>query len=289
LWLLITGGEPLLRHDFVEIYKYAKSKGFIIGLFTNGTLLTQRIADLLAEQPPFVVEISLYGMTAGTYERITGVPGSFQHCLRGINLLVERKIRLQLKTIIMTLNRHELEDMKRYAKNLGLRFRYDTMINAKLDGSDRPMQLRLSPPDVVELDLADEERVKGFKDICNRLWGEPSSDRLYTCGAGINSFHIAASGDIAECILARRTNYNVCRGTFREGFYEAIPKALVQKRTRHSECQSCPMISLCGNCVAWGLLENGDPEAKVDYLCKIAHMRADAFKTGWRERAAVKQ
>jgi radical SAM protein with 4Fe4S-binding SPASM domain len=283
LWLLITGGEPLLRHDFADIYKYAKSLGFLIGLYTNGTLLTPRIADLLAEYPPFVVEISLYGMTASTYERITGIPGSFQRCIRGINLLVERKIRLQLKTMVMTLNRHELEDMKQYAKSLGLRFRYDSLLNAKLNGSDAPAQLRLSPCDVINIDLADEERVLGFQDLCNQLWGAPHGDRLYLCGAGINSFHITASGGLAECILARRTNYNVCRGTFREGFYEAIPKVITQKRTRQSECQSCPMISLCGNCVAWGLLEHGDPEAKVDYLCEIAHLRANAFKTGWQE------
>jgi len=47
LWLLITGGEPLLRPDFRDIYMYAKRKGFLITLFTNGTLLDADIADQL--------------------------------------------------------------------------------------------------------------------------------------------------------------------------------------------------------------------------------------------------
>ncbi len=53
LWLLLTGGEPLLRTDFLDIYKFAKHKGFLLTLFTNGTLLTPRIADVLCEWRPF--------------------------------------------------------------------------------------------------------------------------------------------------------------------------------------------------------------------------------------------
>ena len=49
LWLLITGGEPLLRNDFLDIYIYAKKKGFITTLFTNGTLLSPELADALVE------------------------------------------------------------------------------------------------------------------------------------------------------------------------------------------------------------------------------------------------
>ena len=66
LWLLITGGEPFLRDDFLDIYTYAKKKGFITTLFTNGTLLNKDLADALVEWPPFLVEITLYGATRET-------------------------------------------------------------------------------------------------------------------------------------------------------------------------------------------------------------------------------
>jgi MoaA/NifB/PqqE/SkfB family radical SAM enzyme len=77
LWLLLTGGEPLVRRDFLEIYTYAKKKGFMISLFTNGTLLTEKMADYLAEYPPFILEITLYGVTKETYESITGLIKTF--------------------------------------------------------------------------------------------------------------------------------------------------------------------------------------------------------------------
>ena len=61
LWILFTGGEIFARADFLDIYAYAKSKGFLITLFTNGTMVTERVADFLVEYPPFAVEITLYG------------------------------------------------------------------------------------------------------------------------------------------------------------------------------------------------------------------------------------
>src|SRR5436190_1139417 len=48
LELVLTGGEPLARPDFFEIYGHAKTKGFLVTLFTNGTLITETIADRLA-------------------------------------------------------------------------------------------------------------------------------------------------------------------------------------------------------------------------------------------------
>ena len=73
LWLLFTGGEIFARADFLDIYAYAKTKGFLVTLFTNGTMITPRIADFLAEWRPFAIEITLYGATRETYEALTDV------------------------------------------------------------------------------------------------------------------------------------------------------------------------------------------------------------------------
>ena len=103
-WLLYTGGEIFARKDFLEIYTYAKQKGFLITLFTNGTLLTEAIADYLAQWPPFAIEITLYGRTRETYEALTAIPGSYDRCLRGIKFLRERGLPLKLKTVATSIN-----------------------------------------------------------------------------------------------------------------------------------------------------------------------------------------
>lgn len=87
LWLCYTGGEILARKDFLEIYTYAKRKGLLTTLFTNGLLITPKVADYLVQWRPFAIEITLYGRTRATYERLTGIPGSYDRCLRGIHLL----------------------------------------------------------------------------------------------------------------------------------------------------------------------------------------------------------
>ncbi|MGD9302535.1 MAG: radical SAM protein, partial [Desulfobacterales bacterium] len=146
LWLLFTGGEIFLRKDFLDIYTYAKQKGFIVTLFTNGTLITPDIAGYLSQLTPFSIEITLYGATKATYESITGVPGSFDRCMQGIRLLMDRKIPLKLKTMALVQNKHEIFAMKRFAeKELGLDFKFDAMVNPRRNCSQSPLKERLTP------------------------------------------------------------------------------------------------------------------------------------------------
>src|SRR5881409_926136 len=112
LWVCFTGGEIFMRKDFLDIYAYAKQKGFLITLFTNGTLITEAIVDYLKEHPPFCIEISCHGATDETFDRITQVRGSFRRFLAGVRLLIERGLPIKIKTKVMTVNRHELDQMK---------------------------------------------------------------------------------------------------------------------------------------------------------------------------------
>jgi len=279
LWLLLTGGEPLFRPDFLDIYTYAKRKGLLVTLFTNGTLITPQIADYLREWRPFRIEITLYGRTKETYERVTGVPGSYERCIRGIELLLERGLPLRLKTMAMTLNKHEIWAMKEYAEELGVGFRFDPLLNAELDGSRDLMGLRLAPEEVLELDLADAERADVLREFCGRALGPPSSpEYVYVCGAGMRTFHVDPYGMLSICIISRSRSYDLCRGSFREGWQEFIPRVRHQRSGEDYECNQCELISLCGQCPGWAQLEHGDQETRVDFLCRVAHLRAEAFR-----------
>jgi radical SAM protein with 4Fe4S-binding SPASM domain len=286
LWLLLTGGEPLVRPDFMDIYSYAKKKGIFITLFTNGTLVTPEIADFLAELPPFAVEISLYGMTPETYEKVTGVPGSFERCKRGIELLQERNLFLRLKSMVLTTNKHELRDMKRYAESIGAPFRFDCMVNARLDGSLDPVKYRLSPEEIVALDFIDDKQSQSWHDFYNRYHTVPDSDFLFNCGAGVNSFHISPTGRLGICSVMNEPDYDLRQGSFHDGFYNAFPAVRARRYTKDTECRTCDMKGICLQCPAWGQLEHGDPEAKVDFLCQVTRLRVAAIQEARRVRAA---
>lgn len=278
LCLLFTGGEPLIRPDFLEMYRYGKRKGLIITLFTNGTLITPEIADFFAEWPARSIEITIYGASEKTYEAVTRVSGSYTRCMRGIELLLDRGLPLSLKTMLMTLNKHELSAMKDFAARLGVNFRYDAGLNFRLDGDSGPARFRLSPEEIVALDMADESRMEEIKEFVELFGGPPRSPhKLYTCGAGLGSFHIDAYARLNVCIMSRDPAYELRDGTFRDGWNDAFPKVFTQKRMQMTRCQSCVLSALCDQCPGWARMESGDPEQPVDYVCRIARLRGEAL------------
>jgi radical SAM protein with 4Fe4S-binding SPASM domain len=278
LWLLLTGGEPFIRHDFFDIYTHAKRRGLLITLFTNGTTITPRIADYLAEWKPLSMEISLYGSTQATYELITGIPGSYGRCIRGIELLLERKIPLKLKTPVMTLNVHDIWKVKSFTEKLGVDFRFDPVLNVRLDGDMKPAKYRITPEEIVLLDLSDEKRMEDWKKFCEEYWGPPPKpENIYQCGAGINTFHIDPYGKLSTCLMSRIPSFDLQCGSFHDGWYDFIPKVISEKWSRGVPCRNCNLYPLCGQCPAYAQMEYGDAEKPVEYLCKIAHVRAEAF------------
>ena len=179
LWILYTGGEVFARKDFLDIYGEAKKRGFLITIFTNGTMITPKIADYLAEYRPLSIEITLYGATRGTYEELTRVPGSFDRCMKGIRLLQERKIPLKLKAVPTTINFHELSEMRQFAENLGAEFKYDALVNPRTDCSQSPLSVRLTPEHVVSIDFRDPVRKAEFRKMAEAEQGagEPFARR----------------------------------------------------------------------------------------------------------------
>ncbi len=283
VWLLLTGGEILLRPDFLDLYNYARRSGLLVTLFTNGTLITPRLADALAQSRPFSIEITLYGCTAETYERVTGVPGSFRRCMEGVRLLMDHALPLKLKSTLCALNVHEIWDIKRFAEqDLGLPFRFDALLNARCDGSLRPLDVRLSPEEVVALDLADAERMRALQELARRpqVAAPVPTDTLplYVCGGGATSFAIDPYGRLRACALSAGDGYDLRAGSFQAGWDPYLSQVRKLKTGSDTKCTRCTLRSLCGMCPANGELECGDPRRPVDFLCHVAHLRAHTMK-----------
>jgi radical SAM protein with 4Fe4S-binding SPASM domain len=280
LWLLFTGGEIFARKDFLEIYTHAKRKGFLITLFTNGILINEKIADYLREYPPFAIEITLYGRTRETYEALTDIPGSFDRCMKGIQHLVERKLPLKLKTVGTSINKHEVLGMKHFAEQeLGVEFKFDSLINPRIDCSSAPLAVRLSPEDVVALDLHWPKVAAEHKANLDRERDLPVSARktVYSCGGGLNSFAVDPYGLMTICVLSHQEGYDVRKGSVREGWDHFLFSVRKRQRQRPTKCTTCRIRSVCSMCPANGELENGDAESPVEFLCEVAHLRAAAL------------
>lgn len=278
-WLLYTGGEIFARKDFLEIYTYAKKKGFLITLFTNGTIITDEIADYLAEWPPFAIEITLYGRTRETYEALTGIPGSYDRCLRGVRLLKERALPLKLKTVATSINKHEVTAMRRFAEEeLGVEFKMDGQINPRIDCSQSPLAVRLTPEELVALDMSFPKGVSEYRRLANHELESPipssRADSVYYCGGGMNSFAINAYGEIGICVISQQETFDVRGQALEKVWQDSLLRLRDRKRTRLTKCVRCRIQSLCGMCPASAEMENGDKETPVEFLCQVAHLRA---------------
>ncbi len=101
LWLIMTGGEPLLYPEFERIYRHARSRGLLIGVFTNGTLVGPSIIDLWRELPPYVVEVSLYGYSAETYAEVTGRADARDAVFEAVESLAGHAIPTRLNSMVL--------------------------------------------------------------------------------------------------------------------------------------------------------------------------------------------
>ena len=281
-WLLYTGGEIFARKDFLDIYTYAKKKGFLITLFTNGTLINEKIADYLVEWPPFAIEITLYGRTRETYEALTMIPGSYDRCLRGIRLLKERNLPLKLKTVATSINKHEVTSMRRFAEEeLGVEFKFDSQVNPRIDCSQSPLAVRLTPEEVVALDLDTAKGVSEYQRLARRDQGDlhnlASDDSVYFCGGGMNSFAVNAYGEVSICVISQQETFGIRGSSTKQVWEGSLLRLRERKRTQMTKCVRCRIRSLCGMCPANGELENGESESPVEFLCHVAHLRAAAL------------
>jgi radical SAM protein with 4Fe4S-binding SPASM domain len=279
LWILYSGGEIFARKDFLDIYTEAKKRGFLITLFTNGTMINARIADHLAKYRPFCIEITLYGATRETYDALTQVPGSYDRCVRGIQLLLERNLPLKLKTVPTTINQHEVYAMKHLAESLGVEFKFDPLVNPRIDCSQSPLAVRLSPEQVVALEFRDAMRKEEYRRLAKHDLAAPAKqlqpeNHRYSCGGGVNGCAVDPVGNMTICVISHQQGYNIREGSFKQGWDGRLQEIRTQPRTRATICDGCRIQSLCSMCPANGELENGDPESPVEFLCQVAHLRA---------------
>ncbi len=289
----LTGGEPLLRPDFEDLYVFARRLGMNVLLFTNGRLINPRLAALFARVPPRVeIQITVYGMRAESYEAVTRAPGSFAQFWRGIRLLSEHRVPFRVKCALLPPNRAEMDEFEAgspavpwkltrptYSTYFDLRSRRDDRARNRLIES-----LRMPAQESLAVMLRDAGRFRPWPvELMNdRL--RPPGDALFSCGAPTGeSPCVDAYGRLQPCIGIRAPELTVDLGL--APLHDALTRfaRLSEMRATNAEylrrCARCSFKTVCEQCPAKSWTEHGTFDAPVEHLCAMMH--AWARYLGW--------
>ena len=119
LYVTFTGGEPLLRDDFEELYIYARKLGLRILLQTNATLITLRLAKLFARMSPSeLVRVTLYGMSRQTYTKAAGAAHSFDAAQKGLRYLLKCRVHTVVYYAVFPCNKHEVDKYVQWVSHI---------------------------------------------------------------------------------------------------------------------------------------------------------------------------
>jgi radical SAM protein with 4Fe4S-binding SPASM domain len=276
LWLTLTGGEIFSRRDFRQIYEHALDRGFLVTLYTNATMVTEPIAALLAERPPFSVEVSIYGADAEHYEQTTQIPGSFARFERGIARLQDTGVPLLMKCPISTLTADHVGALVQWCTDRSLAFKADPVIDARHDGGQQPTLYRIEPRRVVALrdELFElrhgQPRPNGPLPECSVRDESQSADELYTCGAGRIAFFVDALGNASHCVIDRQPSFPILELPW-DAVWSEIGQWVTQPLPADASCSGCSLRGGCSNCPARARLATGNPFSKDEYQCDITH------------------
>lgn len=279
LFMLLTGGEPLLHPDFKEIYKGLKQMGMILTLNTNATLIDEAWADFFAQNRPRRINITLYGGNEETYEKLCHFSAGFQRVIHAIKLLQERNIDVRIGCSINPSNANDLEEMYRISKELDVPIGTDSYMLPATRERERQFdeQYRLSPEAAAGVRVKAWKLNKGeeFIQFCKKVLEqvdlfemEEEQPCKSTCLAGNCSFAVNWKGELRPCVITTEPVANVLE----LGFRRAWDKVGEEFRTLKycSACSVCSLKSLCSSCVVSVKIETGNYMEKSEYLCRYA-------------------
>lgn len=282
LLLLITGGEPLLRPDFREIYEGCRKQGLMVSINTNGSLLDKKMVDFLAKDPPARVNLTLYGASRETYGALCGQPEAYDRVIHAILALKEAGVLLKLNYSITPQNRHDAQKIYAFARQHELALQAASYmfppVRACEQGSCTSERLtpgqaalekmnydrsRFSPEELRERweKLLDGKNVPDPQQECQEL----PTERI-RCRAGSCTFWTTWDGKLRPCGMMTQPEAELVPGDFHAAWQRI--RTLREEIMVPAKCTACKMRNACDQCPALCWAETGSFTGVPDYMCQ---------------------
>lgn len=276
LFLLLTGGEPLLFPDFRRLYLSLKERGMILTVNTNGTLIDADWAAFFGENKPRRINITLYGADDRAYETLCHYPGGFEKTVQGIRLLKERGVDVKINGSVTKSNRNDMEKIYAIGRELGAPVHMDTYMLPGIHERKLPFeaQSRLEPEEAAAAEmemLRNEMNPEAFRMYVQQMLlqikkeGNVYSEGI-TCMAGNCSFAVNWQGEMRPCVTLEEPSVPVFETGFESAWQQISEK--VKAYRVNEKCRQCRLRPVCKTCVASARLETGEYDGLPEYLCR---------------------
>ena len=287
LLLLLTGGEPLLRPDFREIYTACINLGILISINTNGTLIDESTVGFFKKNPPLRVNLTLYGASPETYQRLCGDPTAYNRAYKAVELLTNAGIRVKLNFSATPENSDDLPQIYKFAKEKNLLLQVASYMFPPLRACEFGdcAAHRLTPEQAGKIRWSydeyrfDDEKLreraekflasKAVPDEDNECQELPT-ERI-RCRAGSTTFWMTWKGDMRPCGMMTTPSISVIENGFQNAW--SFIKEEREKIMLPAKCTACKKGAVCELCPAACYAENGDYTVVPEYLCH----KLDAF------------
>lgn len=282
--ILITGGEPMLRPDFCEIYEAIYKMGFLITLYTNATLVTPKIMELLKRCPPHRIGVTLYGASPETYEKVCGSAQAYEQALQGMHKLHTLPSIMEFRTTIIKDN---YSDMDRMEELIEREFGQEYMLThtrlvmkSVRGGCADAGSCRLDPEQNVQ--LAFRRGISKIKEIYGESYDEKNlaielkdfkedqkqnqqTISLFGCNAGMQSYTITWDGKLIGCQLFDAFQTNAVEDGLKQAWEDFPFQVKLPKISQ--KCLDCRSSRFCNCCYALRYAETGTLDGVPEYAC----------------------
>lgn len=288
LFLLLTGGEPLLYVGFKELYLKLLQMGMIVTINTNGTLIDENWAEFFGTHKPRRINITLYGKDEDTYESLCHYRAGFYKTLRGIELLKKQNVDVKLNGSLTIENCDTVERLMDIADELGVPIQIDTYMYPASRERDKGFQeeTRLDPEEAAKakIRIAKHRLGEEFSSYCEQIWTrghlpEPeTAECSIRCRAGKSSFVITWQGKMMPCTMMQGIAYDVFDMGFAASWSNMVEAVECIKVSEN--CALCAQREICQSCAACAMLETGDYDGTPEYLCRFTKTLLEGIEHG---------
>ncbi len=260
LYLTLTGGEPLTRPDFWEIYSNLCEMGFLISLLSNGSLIDESVIDNFRKYGmPYQIKLSLYGASEETYEKVCGNHEGFEKIRHAVELIKAESIPLSMTATVIKENADDLKAMYMLAKKWGVPFQHTISVVKSARGAVNSAEKSRFAFDEFLYEMTPEQIEK------TKL--PPLKNPFDWCAGKNNSFWLTWNGHLQLCSFMNGPYATLENGL--EAAWNELNRKLDSIKNP-KECSQCEYAEFCQRCPGILCGESGSCAKISEDFCNTA-------------------